>query len=31
VTTGKVNRNPTVGVDCYPLEIRGDEIFVNAG
>jgi nitrite reductase (NADH) small subunit len=31
VTTGKVSQNPAVGVDCYPLEVRGDEIFVNAG
>jgi nitrite reductase/ring-hydroxylating ferredoxin subunit len=29
VTTGKVSQNPAVGVDCYPVEVRGDEIFVN--
>ena len=28
VTTGKVGQNPTVGVESYPVEIRGDEIFV---
>ena len=28
VRTGKVGQNPTVGVDCYPVEVRGDEIFV---
>jgi len=31
VTTGKVSGNPTVGVDCYPVEVRGDELFVDAG
>jgi len=31
VTTGKVSGNATVGVDCYPLEVRGDELFVDAG
>ena len=31
VTTGKVSGNPTVGVDCYPIEVRGDELFVDAG
>jgi nitrite reductase (NADH) small subunit len=30
VTTGKVSQNPTVGVDCYPLEVRGEDIFVDA-
>ena len=29
VTTGKVSGNATVGVDCYPLEVRGDELFVD--
>jgi nitrite reductase/ring-hydroxylating ferredoxin subunit len=29
VTTGKISENPAVGVDSYPVEIRGDEIFVN--
>jgi nitrite reductase (NADH) small subunit len=31
VTTGKVVLNPSVGVDCYTLELRGDDIFVNVG
>jgi nitrite reductase (NADH) small subunit/3-phenylpropionate/trans-cinnamate dioxygenase ferredoxin subunit len=29
VRTGKVGQNPTVGVECYAVEVRGDEIFVN--
>ena len=29
VTTGKISQNTAVGVDSYPIEIRGDEIFVN--
>ncbi len=28
VTTGKTLMNPTVGVKCYPLEIKGDDIWV---
>jgi nitrite reductase/ring-hydroxylating ferredoxin subunit len=31
VRTGKVGQNPTVGVDCYPVEVRGDEVFVDVG
>jgi nitrite reductase (NADH) small subunit len=31
VTTGKVGQNPSVGVATYPVEIRGDEVFVDAG
>ena len=31
VTTGKVGMNPSVGVSCYPVEVRGDEIFVDCG
>ena len=31
VTTGKVNQNPAVGVDCYALEVRGEDIFVDCG
>ena len=31
VTTGRVSGNATVGVDCYPLEVRGDELFVDLG
>jgi nitrite reductase (NADH) small subunit len=29
VTTGKVLQNPAVGVDCYPTEIRGRDLFVD--
>ena len=28
VTSGKLIMNPTVGVNCYPVEIRGEDIFV---
>jgi len=31
VTTGKVIGNQGMGVETYPVEIRGDEIFVDAG
>ncbi len=31
VSTGKVVANPSVGVDCYVLEVRGDDIFVSVG
>ena len=31
VTTGKVKQNPAVGVDCYKVEVRGEDIFVDAG
>src|SRR5579859_751159 len=31
VRTGKVGQNPTVGVECYAVEVRGEEIFVNVG
>jgi nitrite reductase/ring-hydroxylating ferredoxin subunit len=31
VITGKVGQNPTVGVDCYPVEVRGEDIFVDVG
>ncbi len=31
VTTGKVSQNATVGVGCYRAEVRGDEIYVDAG
>jgi nitrite reductase/ring-hydroxylating ferredoxin subunit len=31
VTNGKVAQNETVGVGCYPTEIRGEDIFVNVG
>jgi nitrite reductase/ring-hydroxylating ferredoxin subunit len=28
VRTGKVGQNSGVGVDCYAVEVRGEEIFV---
>jgi nitrite reductase/ring-hydroxylating ferredoxin subunit len=31
VTTGKVVQNPTLGVECYPVELRGDDVFVDVG
>jgi len=31
VTSGKVVQNLAVGVDCYGLEVRGEDIFVDAG
>jgi nitrite reductase/ring-hydroxylating ferredoxin subunit len=31
VTTGKIEMNPTVGVECYPVELRGDDIFIDVG
>lgn len=31
VTTGKAVMNPNAGVACYPVEVRGDEIFVDVG
>jgi len=31
VISGKVMQNPAVGVDCYALEVRGEDIFVNVG
>jgi nitrite reductase (NADH) small subunit len=31
VTTGKATMNPAVGVECYAVEIRGDDIFVDCG
>ena len=30
VTTGKLASNPSVGVQCYPLQIRGEDIWVDA-
>jgi nitrite reductase/ring-hydroxylating ferredoxin subunit len=29
VTTGKVAQNPAIGVDSYPVEVRGDDVFVD--
>ena len=31
VTTGKVAANPAVGVACYALEVRGEDIWVDCG
>ncbi len=31
VTTGKVVQNPTIGVESYPVEVRGDDVFVDVG
>ncbi len=28
VTTGQIKANPTVGVACYKVEVRGEDIFV---
>lgn len=31
VTNGKLVTNPAVGVEIYPIEVRGDDIFVDIG
>ena len=31
VTTGRVSQNQSVGVDCYPVQVRGEEVFVDVG
>ena len=31
VTTGKTTMNPAVGVETYPIEIKGDDVFVEVG
>jgi nitrite reductase/ring-hydroxylating ferredoxin subunit len=31
VITGKIVGNLSEGVACYPVEVRGDDIFVDAG
>jgi nitrite reductase (NADH) small subunit len=31
VTTGKVGQSPTAGVNCYAVEVRGDDVFVDVG
>ena len=31
VTTGKVVQNPAVGVACYTLEVRGEDIWADCG
>jgi nitrite reductase (NADH) small subunit len=29
VTTGKVVQNAAIGVECYRVEVRGDDVFVD--
>ncbi len=31
VTTGKAMQNPSAGVGCYGVEVRGEEVFVSLG
>ena len=31
VSTGKVTMNPEVGVQSYPVEVRGEDIFIDCG
>jgi nitrite reductase (NADH) small subunit len=31
VPTGKILQNPSVGVACYAVEVRGAEVFVDLG
>jgi nitrite reductase (NADH) small subunit len=31
VTTGKLTMNSAVGVECYPLEVKGEDIWVELG
>ena len=31
VTTGKIVQNPAVGVACYTLEVRGEDIWADCG
>ncbi len=31
VTSGKVAQNPTVGVETYKVEVRGEDVFVDCG
>ncbi len=31
VTSGKVAVNPSVGVQTYPIEVRGEDLFVDCG
>lgn len=31
VTSGKVAQNLAVGVDCYNLEVRGEDVFIDIG
>jgi nitrite reductase (NADH) small subunit len=31
VATGKLALNPAIGVQCYPVEVRGEDIFIDCG
>lgn len=31
VTSGKTTMNPAVGVPCYAVEVRGEDVFIDAG
>ena len=31
VTTGKLTMNPAAGVECYALEVKGEDIWVDLG
>jgi len=31
VTSGKLTQNPAAGVDCYAVEVRGQDLFVDPG
>ena len=31
VTNGKTVQNPAAGVDCYPTEVRGEDVFIDVG
>lgn len=31
VTSGKIPANPAVGVSCYKVEVRGDDVWVECG
>jgi len=31
VCSGKLQTNPAIGVETYPVEVRGDDIFVDIG
>jgi nitrite reductase (NADH) small subunit len=31
VTTGKLLANPAVAVACYPVEVRGEDVWVDTG
>ncbi len=31
VTTGKVSANPAIAVSCFPVEVRGEDVWVDCG